>query len=670
MTFWHSLTGRLFKLVFGWYLVLAIGVTAVQLVIEFVAISDDIQRELKFVGQSFEPGLSDALWSFDRAQLDTLARGIVESAVVTGVRIESDRGQTMASTGTIPAEQALPSEGLLAPYQLQVFALNIRTPRGEQKAVGKLFLYSERGIALERIRASFIVILINSLIKTVGLWLIFHLVITRSLANPLARLTAVVSRVEFAAESAEPIPEDYPHADELGRLLAAMRRMQGRVLAARQEVLEVNRHLEETVARRTQALREEEEKLRGLFELSPVGIALTDMEGHYIEFNAAFCNICGYSAEVLKTLDYWALTPERYASAEARQLESLRQTGRYGPYEKEYRRRDGSLVPLRLNGMLVTGADGREYIWSIVEDITERKSVEAQLRLAATAYANSREGIVITSPENVIIDVNPGFAGITGYSRAEAIGRNPSFLSSGRHGPEFYAGMWDALRGNDFWRGEVWNRRKDGEVYAQMLSISAVRGDAGELLYYIGMFSDISHLKEHEAELSRIAYYDVLTGVPNRRLFSDRLLQALARAQRNRVALAVCYLDLDGFKGVNDRHGHQAGDQLLIQITERVRGLLRLNDTFARLGGDEFALLLTDLSQIDEYRAVLDRILAAVSVPMTIGGEPVAVSVSIGVTLSPPDTADAEMLLRHADEAMYLAKMAGKNRYRLYPVAA
>ena len=305
-------------------------------------------------------------------------------------------------------------------------------------------------------------------------------------------------------------------------------------------------------------------------------------------------------------------------------------------------------------------------IHGTAQDITERKQAEARLRLSASVFANSYDGVTITDANHVIIDVNPAFTRITGYAREEIIGQTPKILASGRQSPEFYAGMWKSLQEHDFWHGEIWNRRKSGEVYAEMLSISVIRDDADQLQHYIGVFSDISQLKAHEAELHRIAHYDVLTGVPNRRLLADRLGQAIARARRNGKVLAVCYLDLDGFKPINDQYGHATGDQLLIEITERLKGILRAEDTLARLGGDEFVLLFTDLTQFEESLFVLDRVLAAVSTPVVIGDIPISVSASIGVTLFPTDDADADTLLRHADQAMYLAKEAGKNRYHLF----
>ena len=291
---------------------------------------------------------------------------------------------------------------------------------------------------------------------------------------------------------------------------------------------------------------------------------------------------------------------------------------------------------------------------------------KVDLRLAASVFVHSHNGIVITDERNVIVDVNPAFCRITGYSREEIIGQKPVILASGRHGSDFYAAMWRLLEAQDFWQGEIWNRRKSGEVYAEMLAISVVRDAAGRLQRYIAIFSDISQIKAHEAELDHIAHYDILTGVPNRRLLADRLGQAIAHAWRNSQNLAVCYLDLDHFKLINDSHGHAAGDKLLIEITERLKGMLRAEDTLARLGGDEFVLLFTELAQIGEVHFVLDRVLAAASAPVLIEGALIQLSASIGVTLYPADNSDADTLLRHADQAMYLAKQGGRNRYHLF----
>jgi diguanylate cyclase (GGDEF)-like protein/PAS domain S-box-containing protein len=299
-------------------------------------------------------------------------------------------------------------------------------------------------------------------------------------------------------------------------------------------------------------------------------------------------------------------------------------------------------------------------------DITERKQYEEQLRLGASVFANSQEGILISDADNRIIDVNPAFTRLTGYSREEVLGQNPRMMSSGKQSNEFYADMWKSINNSGEWRGEIWNKRKSGEELAELLSIVAVKDAAGELQHYVGAFSDITMLKQHEADLDRIAHYDVLTSVPNRRLLDDRMEQAIARARRHNNNFAVCYLDLDGFKPINDQFGHEAGDQVLVEIAHRLQMVSRSDDTVARLGGDEFVLLWNDIGDEADCIQALERVLEKVAEPIKVKGEPMEVSASIGVTLYPEDDVDADSLLRHADHAMYSAKQLGKNRYQMF----
>ncbi|MDX2369643.1 MAG: EAL domain-containing protein [Colwellia sp.] len=299
-------------------------------------------------------------------------------------------------------------------------------------------------------------------------------------------------------------------------------------------------------------------------------------------------------------------------------------------------------------------------------DITNRKLSEEKLKLAASVFLHSREGISITDDTATIIDINDAFTNITGFSREEAIGQNPSFLHSGRQSPEFYTDMWQVLEKKGYWSGEVWNRRKNGELYAVMKTISAVRDEQGITTHYVSLGSDITPLKEHQAQLEHIANYDLLTNLPNRSLLADRLSQAMLQCSRHEQSLAVVFLDLDGFKQVNDTYGHDMGDELLVALSVRMKEALRESDSLARIGGDEFVAVLAELAKVEDCEPVLERLLLAASEPVTVGDIVLNISASIGVTLYPQDNVDADQLMRHADQAMYVAKGSGKNRYHLF----
>ena len=299
-------------------------------------------------------------------------------------------------------------------------------------------------------------------------------------------------------------------------------------------------------------------------------------------------------------------------------------------------------------------------------DITERKQAEEKLKLAASVFTQARESIIITDTTGMIIDVNDTFVTTTGYSRESAIGENPRFLKSGRQPPEFYLEMWQALLKDDYWSGEVWNKRKNGEVYAEIKTISAVRDEQGVTKNYVALGNDITPIKKHQEQLEHIAHYDILTNLPNRSLLADRLSQAMLQCDRHNKILAVVFLDLDGFKQVNDAYGHDVGDELLVTLSARMTDALRENDSLARIGGDEFVAVLADLTTIEDCKPIIDRLLLAASEFVTLGYITVNVSASIGVTFYPNDNVDADLLMRHADQAMYVAKESGKNRYHLF----
>lgn len=313
--------------------------------------------------------------------------------------------------------------------------------------------------------------------------------------------------------------------------------------------------------------------------------------------------------------------------------------------------------------MLESQKEGRVTCEYPNHELEELKLKLERLTLLASVFTHGQEAVMLTDTQNRIVEVNPAFTRITGFEASEVKGQDPKILSSGKQSPEFYAELWQTLQAEGKWQGEIWNRHKDGHIYAEILSITQLHDDSGQLTHYLAMFLDISRLKAHEEELRRIAHYDLLTGIPNRRLLQDRLQQALARARRSERQVAVCYLDLDGFKPINDRYGHATGDLVLIEISQRIQAAMREVDTLARLGGDEFVLLITELSGAEEITKVLERVLGTVKEPITLEGERMNVTASIGVSLFPEHGINPDTLVRYADHAMYKAKREGRNRY-------
>ncbi|MBN2894278.1 MAG: bacteriohemerythrin [Campylobacterales bacterium] len=309
-------------------------------------------------------------------------------------------------------------------------------------------------------------------------------------------------------------------------------------------------------------------------------------------------------------------------------------------------------------------------VLGVGRDITELKKAQERLRLAASVFSHTREAILITSADNRIIDANEAVERITGYTRDELIGKNPKILGSGQNSPSFYQEMWHKLSTEGYWNGEIWNRRKSGETYVELMTITAVKDDHDQLLRYVALFSDITPMKEQQKRLEYIAHHDALTGLPNRVLLLDRLQQAMVRTHRNRSTLAVAYLDLDGFKEINDTHGHDSGDTMLRIIADRMTQTLREEDTIARLGGDEFVVVLLDFDTHDDCVPLLNRLLHAASEVISLNGIAMRVTASLGVTFfDPEDVINADQLLRQADQAMYQAKLLGKNRFHIFDAA-
>lgn len=324
---------------------------------------------------------------------------------------------------------------------------------------------------------------------------------------------------------------------------------------------------------------------------------------------------------------------------------------------------------------LITFADilaniEHDYVQKLRETLREREQVLAlsnqYLRLAAAAFESTVEGIMVTDAAQIIESVNPAFTQITGYYSHEVIGKTPAILSSGRQDAAFYRDMNSNLVQTGHWQGEIWNKRRNGEIYAEWLTINAVRDDQGIITHYVAVFSDITSRKQAEEQTYFLAYHDALTSLPNRTLFLDRLDKALALARRNENRLAIFFLDLDNFKQINDTLGHQAGDQMLRIAAQRLVGCVRETDTVARLSGDEFTLVALGIKQAEEAASIARNILTSLAQPVTLEGKTLTISASIGISIFPDHAQESEALLNLADLAMYSAKSEGRNIFQIH----
>ncbi len=440
-----------------------------------------------------------------------------------------------------------------------------------------------------------------------------------------------------------------PIRDAAGRIVGASKI--ARDISERRRLTDTARHFEAIVACSDDAI---------------IGKAL---DGTILSWNAGAQAIFGYSATEMIGRSVLVLVPPERHAEEAEILRRLRGGEKADHVETVRLRKDGSLVNVSVTSSPVRDVHGTIIGASkIARDITAQKRADARLQLTASVFSSTHEGILITDASGLIVEVNESFQRMSGYRRSELLGQSPLMFSSSRQGPEVRAVMMAALEQSGSCQGEAWSRRKDGQAYAGLLSVNAIRDGDGVVQNYVALVADITSLRAKQEELERLLHFDPLTKLANRILLGDRLQQALLQTRRAQQSVAVLYLDLDRFKQINDTYGHDTGDQVLVALSHNMLAALRDTDTLARMGGDEFVVVLPDAGTADDVNKLVRRILHACAQPIAIGTLTLQVSASIGMTVSPADGADADQLVRHADQAMFIAKREGRNRiYRFDP---
>ena len=417
------------------------------------------------------------------------------------------------------------------------------------------------------------------------------------------------------------------------------------------------------------ALRRESEKNMALLRNASDGIHILDSDGNIIEVSDSFCAMLGYARAEMIGMNVAQWEANFQGSELIRVFKRQFEQKIRSEFETRHRRKDGTVIDVEVSGFPLE-LDGRLVVFNSSRDITARKQAEAELRIAASAF-ETQDGILITAADNTILRVNRAFTDITGYSAEDAIGKNPRILKSGHHDANFYKTMWASINSTGAWKGEVWNRRKNGATYPERLSITAVKDPNGRVTNYVASLADITMHKAAEEEIKSLAFYDPLTQLPNRRLLLDRLQQALVSSTRSGKEGALLFIDLDNFKTLNDTLGHDMGDLLLRQVALRLGSCVREGDTVARLGGDEFVVMLEDLSSeaieaAAQTESISEKVIAALNVPYHLGTYEYHSTPSIGATLFNGQRHEIDELFKQADIAMYQAKKAGRNTLRFF----
>lgn len=448
-----------------------------------------------------------------------------------------------------------------------------------------------------------------------------------------------------------------------------------RELSHELQVHRIELEMQNDELRRVQAdLETARDRYIDLYDFAPVGYLTLDAVGCIVDINLTGARMLGQERRQLLRRRFARHVAVPDGDRWHRYVRALTRPDAPRRIEVTLKATSGHPFEAQIDGLPMPAPGGATTLRLALTDVTARKLADAELRLAATAF-ETQEGIMITSAQGVIERVNHAFTQITGYSAEEALGQSGRLLQSGLHSASFYAQLWDTLQRTGTWQGEVYNRRKNGEVYPEWLSITAVHDAEQAVTRYVGTMLDISQRKAREQEVAQLAFYDPLTGLPNRRLMKDRLEQLLAASARSRHHGALIFIDLDHFKDINDTLGHDKGDHLLQQVAQRLSANVRAMDTVARLGGDEFVVMLSaDLSPLAEEaalraKATAEQILTALSKPYDIGNLELVVSASMGVALFCDAHDSVDDLLKRADLAMYQAKAAGRNTLRFFDTA-
>lgn len=476
-------------------------------------------------------------------------------------------------------------------------------------------------------------------------------------------LQASNEELETSNEELQATNEELQSAYAELKMLYQERESQRRNLENSQNSLkEKNRDLEET----KNELLKHERILEAVYGKAGVGICVNDSNDKIIKANSEFCNLFDYKIEELLGKQFFTILPQSQKESSFSIYNRYINNEIKAPIEWRIERRCGKVVYVLFTAQMIVDENSEYYKIITITDITERKEREERLKLVAKVFENTQESIIITDANQKIVDVNNAATKITGFTKEELISQSTNMLSSKWHDKKFYEEMFDALKDRGYWRGEIRDRKKNGELYEALLSIIAVYNEKSELVNYIAIQNEITEQKEQEERIKHLAYYDMLTDLPNRTLFLDRVSTAIERAKRDKKRIGVLFLDLDRFKIVNDSYGHHIGDLLLKEVGAIIKESLRKEDTVSRLGGDEFVIMLENLKSSMDAIELIERIRVRLLDAIVVDGIELYTSISVGISIYPDDGEDVHTLLKNADAAMYEIKNEDKNGYRFF----
>jgi diguanylate cyclase (GGDEF)-like protein/PAS domain S-box-containing protein len=601
-------------------------------------------------------GMQEPLWNLSRQSGAPLIESVMDDPRVVSIRVTD----TQSNTVFLSALRSDRRIGAVSVVQKAVIY------RGEE--IGLVTVVFDTEHLTNRLKADLQRMVLTLAAQIVLSMLLIMAILHSRFLRPIRELTHQATQL---AELKLDGPFLWDRGDEIGRLGRHLEWTRSELKRLFDELRTKTNALEADIARRREmeeALRRSENKYRELFWSNLDGIVISSLDGQVIDANPAFLNLMCYNLDQLKLQNFWSLVGPESEALERFNLDNkVLRFGYCDEFEASYLNRFGNSVPVSVKTVAMRDASGRiNAVWRMVRDISERRSAEERMLLAAKVFENTTEGIMITDADARIRSVNRAFSDITGYSQQEVLGQRPGILASGRHDQAFYAHMWQQLNSQGFWQGELWNRRKNGEMFPEWLAINTIKNPVGEISHYVAIFSDQSERRAADERIQFLAHFDVLTGLPNRSHMQDRTELAIQTAARDNLHLGLLLLDLDRFKTINESLGHSAGDTLLQVAADRIKSVLAPGQMVARQGGDEFIILLPAIVDPGEAAMVAERIIHAFAPPVDLHNHSISITPSIGISVYPDDGRDFDMLVRNADAAMYHAKSFGRNSFKFY----